>query len=276
MAYVIAEIGCNHQGEVEIARRMIEVAAECGVNAVKLQKRTLSEFPDELLEAPYNGFGATYGEHRAALEFDGEQHLELREWARECGVGYVCTPYDVPALNVVVGLSPDYIKIASCSLTDTVLLKAARGAGYPLIVSTGMSTAAEVHEAMMLLTRSGESPDVTLLQCTSSYPCSEVDAHLRVMGAYKEQYGCAVGLSDHTRGIAVSIAAVALGAEMIEKHFTLDRTWKGTDHAASLEPAGLRRLVRDCRNAELALGESEKRRLECEEAAWKKLRLKRL
>lgn len=271
MAYIIAEIGCNHQGDMGIAQRMIQAVAECGVNAVKFQKRTLAEMPAALMESPYEGpnsYGRTYGEHRAALEFDWEQHGALREHARECGVGYVCTPYDLPALEFVAALGPDAVKIASCSLTDLELLRAAKATELPLIVSTGMSTAAEVASAMLLL----RDADVTLLQCTSAYPCDEAHVHLWVMVGYKERWRCKVGLSDHTRGIAVSIAAVALGAEMIERHFTLDRTWKGTDHAASLEPEGLRRLVRDCRNVEMALGDTEKRRLECEEAAWEKLR----
>jgi len=273
--YIVAEIGCNHQGRLETAREMMRVAAECGVNAVKFQKRTLSEMPPGLMKSVYNGpnsFGKTYGEHREALELDIEQHGKLREWCRECGVGYICTPYDVPALYEVAGLGPDYIKIASCSLTEIPLLKAAKESGFPLIVSTGMSTSAEVLNAVLLL----RGADVTLLQCTSCYPCDEANVHLRVMCAYRDAYELPVGLSDHTRGLAVSMAAAALGATMIERHFTLDRTWKGTDHAASLEPSGLKKLVRDCRNIELALGDPEKRRLECEESAWRKLRLKEL
>ncbi len=270
--YVIAEIGQNHQGEISLAKELLHSAKLCGVDAVKSQKRDIMELltPEERAR-PYdspNAFGPTYGEHRAALELSRDEYAELFDYARAIGIDFFASPWDVSSARLLDELGCPLFKVASASLTHQRLLDAIVATGKPVVLSTGMSTLAEIDAAVARLSAS----ELYILQCTSAYPASFDSIHLRTMQTLKERYGHTVGLSGHHKGIAVDAAAVALGARIIERHFTLDRTWKGSDHAASLEPSGLAKLVRDVRAVEASLGLAEKDVLECELPARSKLR----
>lgn len=259
---LVAEVGCNHMGNMGIARRMVEVAAECGADVVKFQKRTVRDLlTPEQYEAPHpnpdNSFGATYGEHREALEFTLEQHGELREACRECGVGYGCSVWDTKSAEQIAGLRPDLFKIPSACNTDVPMLEWVFH-NYPssIDISLGMTTPDEESDLTRLAGLHNRLADITLYACTSGYPVPFNDIGLLDILRLKHQYRNRVrrvGFSGHHLGIAVDIAAMTLGASVIERHFTLDRTWKGTDHAASLEPNGLQRLARDLVNVQSAL-----------------------
>jgi len=270
--YVIAEIGQNHQGDPAIARELIRRAAECGADAVKSQKRDLdSLLSDEERARPYDSphsFGRTYGEHRAALELSAEAHAGLADLAGSFGLDYFCSPWDVVSARALRAVGLPYMKIPSAAVTHEALLAEVAGYRMPVLLSTGMSRLEEVDQAVQSLA----ACELYVLQCTSAYPCEFPDVHLRVIPALRARYGKVVGFSGHHRGIAADIAAVALGARVLERHFTLDRTWKGSDHAASLEPPGLARLVRDVRAVEAALGSPAKRVLPCELGPRQKLR----
>lgn len=270
--YIIAEVGQNHQGEFTIAKDLLRTAALCGVDAVKLQKRCVRELlSDEEYRRPYDtphSFGKTYGEHREALELHVDAWVELMAYAREIGVELFGSAWDLTSAAVLQRLGCAQFKVPSAALTNLPLLERLGSFGKPIIVSTGMSTIEEIDRAVEVLRGS----ELYLLQCTSAYPAPFDQVHLRAMETLAQRYGCPVGLSGHHRGIAVDAAAVALGARLLERHFTLDRTWRGTDHAASLEPPGLSRLVRDVRAVEAALGSPEKVVLGCEQAARAKLR----
>jgi YrbI family 3-deoxy-D-manno-octulosonate 8-phosphate phosphatase len=273
--YLVAEIGQNHQGDPAIARELIHTAKLCGVDAVKSQKRELSALlsPEEQ-SRPYaspHAFGATYGEHRRRLELEREAWADLFAYARELGITLFASPWDLPSARLLRELGCPIFKIPSAAVTNLPLLEEIAGYGRPVILSTGMSTIEEIDAAVAVLSGS----ELTLLQCTSAYPVESSAVNLRAMQTLAERYGRPVGLSGHHRGIAIDAAAVALGACLLERHFTLDRTMKGTDHAASLEPPGLSKLVRDVRAVEAAMGSGEKAVLECERAAREKLRAAR-
>lgn len=270
--YVVAEIGQNHQGDPHIARELIRTAKICGANAVKSQKRDIKTLlsPEEY-RRPYlspHAFGKTYGEHREALELSEKAWSELFSFAASVGIDFFASPWDIPSAKLLRDLGCPIMKIPSASLTNTALLETISTFGLPILLSTGMSTLAEIDTAVSILKNS----ELYLLQCTSAYPVEFDAINLRAMSTLRERYHLPVGLSGHHKGIAVDLAAVALGACILERHFTLDRTWKGTDHAASLEPPGLSRVVRDIRAVEAALGDGEKRVMPCEEAARTKLR----
>jgi len=268
---VIAEIGCNHKGDLKIAKEMIQVAAEvCKVDIVKFQKRT----PKELLTEeeynrphpyPENSYGSTYGEHRERLEFTKEQHAELKAECEKYGVVYSCSVWDITSAKDIIELNPEIIKIPSACNTDFKLLNYVchhyRGL---LIVSFGMTKSNEKEEIQKYLLTNCKG-EVKYLHCTSCYPCGYEELNLLEVELVD-------GFSGHHNGIAADIAAYVLGAEYIERHFTLNRTWKGTDHAASLEPDGLRKLVRDLRLVEQALTYKEKDILDCEVEQRKKLK----
>jgi YrbI family 3-deoxy-D-manno-octulosonate 8-phosphate phosphatase len=270
--YLIAEIGQNHQGDAAIARELIHTAKICGVNAVKSQKRDVRTLltPEEY-SRPYtspHAFGKTYGEHREALELKREAWADLFAYAAELGVDFFASPWDVPSAQLLHDLGCALYKIPSAAVTNLPLLRAVASFGRPVILSTGMSTLEEIDRAVEELS----ATELYVLQCTSAYPVNFDAVNLRAMRTLAERYGRPVGLSGHHRGIAVDVAAVALGGRILERHFTLDRTWKGTDHAASLEPPGLSRLVRDVRAVEAAMGDGEKIVLECERPSRAKLR----
>lgn len=253
--YVIAEIGCNHKGEMEIAKELIKIAKIfCNADAVKFQKRNNKEL---LTEAQYNAphpngsnaYGATYGAHREYLEFDVHQHAELKGYCESIGIVYSTSVWDTTSAKEIISLHPEFIKIPSACNNNYEML------GYlcdnyqgEIHISTGMTTKDETEDLVDFFVSKGRNRDLVLYNCTSGYPVPFEDVCLLDITLLQQKYGAVVkhiGFSGHHLGIAVDVAAYTLGANIIERHYTLDRTWKGTDHAASLEPMGLRKLTRD-------------------------------
>lgn len=260
--YIIAEIGHNHQGDLEKAKELFKAAADCGVNAVKLQKRdNKTLFTKAAYHKPYeneNSFGPTYGAHREALEFGRSEYVELQSYARELGVTMFATAFDIPSADFLADLDIPVYKIASGDLRNIPLLKHVAKIGKPIIVSTGggtMEDVQRVYDAVMPI-----NPQLAILQCTSSYPAEHHDLNLRVIETFRQKFPeNVIGLSDHENGIAMATAAYVLGARIVEQHFTVNHTWKGTDQVFSLEPIGMRKLVRDLRRVREALGDGVKR-----------------
>ena len=265
--YVIAEIGHNHQGSVEKAKEMFRTAKDCGVDAVKLQKRNnRTLYTRSMYESPYdneNSFGTTYGAHREALEFGWDEYVELKRHAAEIGVTFFATAFDFESADFLAKLDVPAYKIASGDLTNLPLLLHVARFGKPVVISTGggsLEDVQRVYDAVMPV-----NAQLCLLQCTASYPTEPEDMNLRVITTFRERYAdVVIGLSDHQNGIAMADIAYILGARVIEKHFTLNRAWKGTDHAYSLEPVGMRKLVRDLRRVRAALGTGTKQPLPLE------------
>jgi sialic acid synthase len=265
--YVIAEIGHNHQGSVDRAKALFRAAKECGVDAVKLQKRhNRTLYTRSMYESPYdneNSFGATYGAHREALEFGWDEYVALQQYAAELELTFFATAFDVDSADFLAKLGVPAYKIASGDVTNIPLLQHVAAFGRPIIVSTGGATLQDVqraYDALMPI-----NPQIALLQCTASYPAEAEDMNLRVITTFRERFPeTVIGLSDHQNGIAMADVAYILGARVIEKHFTLNRAWKGTDHAYSLEPEGMRKLVRDLRRVRVALGSGDKQPLPIE------------
>jgi sialic acid synthase len=265
--WVIAEIGHNHQGSLEQAKDLFSEAARCGANAVKLQKRdNQSLYTREFFNRPYdneNSYGPTYGLHRETLEFDRAQYQELKDHASELGVTFFATAFDFESAEMLAGLDMPAYKIASGDVTNTPLLRFVADLGKPMIVSTGGSTLDDVRRAYECIVET--NPHVALLQCTAGYPAEWKELDLRVIETYAQLFPeVVVGYSGHDNGIAMPIAAYVLGARIVEKHFTLNRAMKGTDHRFSLEPVGLRKLVRDLRRTRAALGDGMKTPYESE------------
>lgn len=270
--YVIAEIGLNHNGDVEIAKQLIDVARRAGADAVKFQKRTPEiATPAHMRDVPRDTPWGTmsYLEYRYRVEFDREQYVEIGDYATMSGLDWFASPWDVPSVRFLEDLGVVAHKVASASLTDGEMLEALRATGKPIILSTGMSTLEQIDRAVQIL----GTENLILLHATSTYPMEAEEANLRVIPALRERYaGVPVGYSGHERGLQISLAAVALGAVAVERHITLDRTMWGSDHSASLEPAGLEHLVRDVRVIEEALGDGVKRVFPGELAPMAKLR----
>jgi N-acetylneuraminate synthase len=270
--YVIAEIGLNHNGDVEIAKQLIDVARRAGADAVKFQKRTPeiatpAHMRDVPRETPWGTM--SYLEYRYRVEFDREQYVEIGDYATMSGLDWFASPWDIPSVHFLEDLGVVAHKVASASLTDTEMLEALRATGKPVILSTGMSTLEQIDRAVAVL----GTENLVLLHATSTYPMEAEEANLRVIPTLRERYaGVPVGYSGHERGLQISLAAVALGAVAVERHITLDRTMWGSDHSASLEPAGLEHLVRDIRVIEEALGDGVKRVFPGELAPMAKLR----
>jgi sialic acid synthase len=265
--YVIAEIGHNHQGSVEQAKAMLTVAKDCGANAVKLQKRANRMlYTREFFDQPYDNefsFGSTYGEHREALELGGDDYVELQRYAREIGITFFATPFDFESADFLAELDTPAFKIASADLVNTPLLRHVAAFGKPILLSTGGATLDDVDRALAVVLPLNDQ--VCVLQCTAAYPCETEDLNLQVITTLRERYpDLVIGLSDHQNGISMALVAYMLGARVIEKHFTLNHAWKGTDHAFSLMPEGLRKLVRDLRRVPVALGDGVKRPLPVE------------
>lgn len=262
-ALVVAEIGCNHRGELETAFDMVRVAAQiCGADVVKFQKRNPKESltPSQYAAphpVPENSYGATYGEHREALEFDLDAHRRIKALCDEWGVVYSSSVWDMTSAREIASLRPQLIKVPSaCNTHFEMLGYLCDEYGGELHISLGMTTFKEEERILEFLRTRGRVRDAVLYACVSGYPVPFEDLSLMEVKRLREAYGGevrGVGYSGHHLGIAADIAAMALGAQWIERHFTLDRTWKGTDHAASLEPDGLRRLVRDVRNVAKAM-----------------------
>ena len=272
--FVVAEIGINHQGNLDLFRQMIVRAKECGVDAVKSQKREPKEcLTPEQYNRPYDSphaFGKTYGEHKEALELSREKWQEAMELADDLGIPLFASVFDITSARFMRDLGVELIKIGSAEVTRLDLLEEVAGYGLPILMSTGMSTLDEIDKAVDLL--KARRVDLTLMHTTSCYPCRYEDLHLRVIPTLRERYKVPVGFSGHHSSVAIDAAAVALGAVAVERHFTLNRTMKGTDQAASLEPVGMEKVVKYIRATELALGSSEKRVQECEVPVRQKCR----
>lgn len=265
---IIAEIGHNHQGSLDKAIEMFETAAKCGVDAVKLQKRdNKSLFSAELYNSPYdneNSFGKTYGEHREFLEFGEKEYSILKDKAQQLGVLFMATAFDFVSADFLEKINVDAYKVASGDLKNTPLLEYIARKGKPVILSTGGGTMEDVRRAYSTI--KPLNSNFAILQCTASYPAEPEEMNLRVIKTFRHEFSdIVIGLSDHQNGIALSVLAYALGARIIEKHFTLNRSSKGTDHSFSLEPTGMQKLVRDLRRAKVALGDGIKKPLSCEE-----------
>tara|TARA_E500000081_G_scaffold80051_2_gene81507 strand:+ start:1383 stop:2261 length:879 start_codon:yes stop_codon:yes gene_type:complete len=252
---IIAEIGCNHKGDIEIAKAMISTAkAYCNVDAVKFQKRDIKSFlSTNEYNAPhpvaYNSYGKTYGEHREFLEFSIDQHKELKNHCAKIGIEYSSSVWDLKSALDIISIKPLFIKVPSaCNLNKKLLKVLCKNFNGEIHLSLGMTTRKEEKKIINLFKKYDRLKDLVIYSCTSGYPVQFKDVCLKEISRLKKSYGNlvkAVGFSGHHLGIAVDLGAFMLGAECIERHFTMDRTWKGTDHAASLEPDGLRKLVRD-------------------------------
>jgi sialic acid synthase len=272
--YVIAEIGHNHQGDVEQAKQLIAAARECGVDAVKLQKRAnRTLYTQDFYNQPYENefsFGRTYGEHREALELSRDEYAELQSYARELGITFFATAFDFESADFLAELDVPAFKLASGDLRNTPLLRHVASFGKPMIISTGGANMADVERAVDTVLPINEQ--VCVLQCTAAYPADTDDLNLEVIATLRERFpGLVIGLSDHPNGIAMALVAYMLGARVIEKHFTLNHAAKGTDHAFSLMPEGMRKLVRDLQRVPGALGDGVKRPLPIEEQPMRKM-----
>ena len=269
--YVIAEIGLNHNGEVKIAKQLIDAAALAGCDAVKFQKRTPelcvpAEQRNIERETPWGIM--TYMDYRYRVEFGEKEFAEIDRYCKDKGIAWFASCWDEPSIDFIDRFDPPCYKVASASLTDDALLKHTSATGRPMIISTGMSTVEEIDDAVALL-----SPKRLLIaHATSTYPCQPDELNLRMIGTLKAKYDCPIGYSGHEVGLQTTLAAVALGACFVERHITLDRAMWGSDQAASVEPAGFHRLVRDIRVIEKAMGDGVKRVYESELPIRKKLR----
>ncbi len=280
--YIIAEIGCNHKGDMKIAKEMIYMAKIFGnADAVKFQKRNNKELlTGEQYEAPHpnpaNSYGNTYGAHREFLEFDVTQHQELKNYCEEVGITYSASVWETISAKEIASLNPDFIKIPSaCNNNFKMLGWLCENYMGEIHISTGMTTKDEIESIVDFFSKHDRNKDLVVYNCTSGYPVPFKDICLLDILKLKEKYGDkvkSIGFSGHHLGIAIDIAAYTLGAHIIERHFTLDRTWKGTDHAASLEPMGLRKLCRDLRATHEALTYKQKDILDIERVQRDKLK----
>ncbi len=267
--YVIAEIGHNHQGSLERARELFREAKLAGADAVKLQKRhNLTLYTRAAYDRPYdneNSFGSTYGEHREFLEFGQAEYRELQAYAAELGVDFFSTAFDLHSADFLAELNVPAFKIASGDLKSTPLLKHVARMGKPMVISTGGAELADVRRAYETIMPINSQ--LAILQCTAGYPAAFDELDLRVIATYRQEFPDAVvGFSSHDNGIAMPVAAYMLGARVVEKHFTLNRAMKGTDHAFSLEPVGLRKMVRDLERTHKAMGDGKKKIYDSEKA----------
>jgi N-acetylneuraminate synthase len=269
--YVIGEIGLNHNGDVEIAKNLMDVAADAGAQAVKFQKRTPeiatpTHMRDMPRETPWGTM--TYLEYRYRVEFEQPEYTEISAYAKEKGLDWFASPWDEPSVDFLEDMGVVAHKVASASVTDLGLLRRLAETGKPVILSTGMSTIEQIDKAVETLGTS----NLHIMHATSTYPLPAEEANLRTIQTLKDRYGVSIGYSGHEPGLQISIAAVALGASSVERHITLDRTMWGSDHAASIEPKGLATLVRDIRIVEMALGDGVKRVFPGELAPLSRLR----
>jgi N-acetylneuraminate synthase/sialic acid synthase len=273
-SFVIAEIGHNHQGSLEKAQALFLAAKNAGADAVKLQKRHPSSlFTTELYNQPYeneNSFGMTYGEHREALEFGRDEYLALQRYARDIDIVFFATAFDFKSVEFLAALEMPAYKIASGDLPNTLLQREIAKTGKPIVLSTGGGTLADIRRACDTILPI--NPELCILHCTASYPSELEHMNLSVIPTLLKEFPHQViGLSDHENGIDAASIAYMLGARVFEKHFTLNRAWKGTDHSFSLEPVGLQKLVRNLNRIPVLLGDSNKQPLECEKKALRKM-----
>ena len=263
--YIIAELGINHQGDINIAKKLIDMAVFAGCDAVKFQKRTIDDvYTKEELEKPRESvFGATNGDLKRGLEFGLEEYKEIDKYCKERGIEWFASPWDLKSVDFLEQFDMPYWKVASALLTNDELLKRLKG---KVILSTGMSTIKQIDHAISLL------DDPIVLHCTSTYPSKLEELNLDVIPWLKERCGCRIGYSGHGTGIVEPVIAVVKGATMVEVHITLDRAMWGSDQSASLEPAGLNKMVRDIRNVPIVLGDGIKKVYDSELPIMKKLR----
>jgi N-acetylneuraminate synthase len=268
--YVVAEIGINHNGDIDLAKRLINVALGADCDAVKFQKRTIDVVysKEELAKPRESPFGTTNGDLKRGLEFEQEEYEEIDRYCREVKIDWFASCWDEASVDFIAQFKVPCFKVASASLTDDNLLRYTRAVGKPIVLSTGMSTIQEVDHAVEVLGKQ----DLVLLHACSTYPAYYEELNLRVIDVLKDRYRVPVGYSGHETGLPSSVAAATLGACIIERHITLDRSMCGSDHAASLEPNGITRLVRDIRLIEKSMGDGVKRVLEREHPIIKKLR----
>ena len=273
-AFIIAEIGINHQGDVSIAKNLIQKAKECGVDAVKLQKRSISRILTKSgLEMAYdnrNSFGKTYGEHKIALELSEADYHELNTYCKKMDIIFCASGWDEESIDFLDEMGIPFFKMASADLTNFPLLVHTAKKNKPMILSTGMADMKMVQAAYSQVNQINNQ--IAILQCTSTYPSAFSEVHLNVLQTFMKEFpDTVIGYSGHEQGIAIPPAAVALGAKIIERHFTLDRTMKGGDHAASLEPQGFAKMVRDIRAVEESMGSFKKEIQKSEPPVFKKL-----
>lgn len=268
--YIVAEIGINHSGNIDLAKRLISVAVGAGCDAVKFQKRTVEVVYtlEELAKPRENPFGPTNGDLKYGLEFEQEEYDEINAFCKSVKMPWFASPWDEGSVDFLEQFALPVYKIASASLTDDSLLRHIRRTGRPIILSTGMSTYDEIDHAVEVLGKE----ELILMHATSTYPANYDELNLRAIPIMAERYGVPVGYSGHETGIPTSVCAAALGACCVERHITLDRASWGSDQAASLEPNGITRLVRDIRLWEQARGDGIKRVYERELPIIKKLR----
>lgn len=271
--YIIAEIGINHNGDMKIAKDLIEMSAKAGVDAVKFQKRTPELCVPEdqrnvMRETPWGTM--TYMDYRYKVEFEEKEYKELADYAASFNVHLFASPWDVVSVDFLAKMKHPVIKIASASITDMELLKKVADSGLPIIMSTGMSTIEQIDAAVAVLPKDR----LLIAHATSAYPCEVDELNLKMIPVLAEKYQVPTGYSGHETGLQSTVAAIALGATFIERHVTLDRAMWGSDQAASVEPAGLQRLVRDIRVVERALGDGIKKVYESELKPMQRLRLK--
>jgi N-acetylneuraminate synthase len=268
--YVVAEIGINHNGDLELAKRLIDAAVLAGCDAVKFQKRTVDVVysAEELSRPRESPFGTTNGDLKRGLEFGLDEYAAIDRYCRERKIAWFASCWDEASVDFIERFEPPCYKIASASLTDHNLLRHHRAIGRPTVASTGMSTLEQIDRAVEILGRDR----LILMHTTSTYPSDIKHLNLRVISVLAERYGVPVGYSGHEVGLAPSLAAAGLGACMLERHITLDRAMWGSDQAASVEPQGFARLVRDLRAIEAAMGDGVKRVIDAEIPIMKKLR----
>ncbi|MDN6301366.1 MAG: N-acetylneuraminate synthase family protein [Micrococcaceae bacterium] len=269
--YVIGEIGINHNGDVDVAKQLIDLSAAAGANAVKFQKRTPEistphDMRDKIRSTPWGEM--TYLDYRYKVEFDAAQYRDIISYARSQGLEAFASPWDVPSVEFMEEQGAATHKVASASVTDLELLRALRETGKPIILSTGMSTSEQIDTAVETLGTGNRG----LMHATSTYPLPPEEANLRMIPTLQERYGVPVGYSGHERGLQISLAAVALGAVTVERHITLDRTMWGSDQASSLEPKGFESLIRDIRILQEAMGDGVKKVFPGELAPLSRLR----
>jgi len=280
--YIIAEIGCNHKGDIQIAKELISMAKIFGnANAVKFQKRNNRDLlTPQQYDAPHpnpaNSYGKTYGAHREYLEFNVEQHGELKNYCEEIGITYSTSVWETTSAREIASLNPDFIKIPSaCNNNYDMLGWLCDNYQGEIHISTGMTTKDEIEDIVSFFSKKNRAQDLVVYNCTSGYPVPFEDICLLDILKLREKYEDkvkSIGFSGHHLGIAIDVAAYTLGAHVVERHFTLDRTWKGTDHAASLEPIGLRKLCRDLRATHKALTYKSKDILDIESVQREKLK----
>jgi len=268
--YVIAEIGINHNGDVDLAKRLISIAVAAGCDAVKFQKRTVDVVytPEELAKPRESPFGTTNGDLKRALEFDNEDFLEIDQYCRAVKIPWFASCWDEPSVDFINRFDVPCFKIASASLTDDNLLRYTRATGKPILLSTGMSTLEEIDHAVEILGKE----NLVLLHACSTYPAYYEELNLEAIRTLAARYEVPVGYSGHESGLPSSVAAIALGACIVERHITTDRAMWGSDQAASLEPNGITKLVSYIRVVERSMGDGVKRVLEREQPILKKLR----